>query len=270
MNFLRRLIYFLVPIYTERRVLKALVIHDLQVKYLGSYMGILWAFIQPAVTMALLWFVFELGFKSKRVNENVPFVLWLMTGMIPWFFVSEVIVTGTGVIREHSYLVQKIVFKTNILPLVKIFSALAIHVCFIFALFFIFILNGSGFSIYYLQIFYYTFAAIVLLMGLTWISSSISVFFRDLGQIINLMVQFAFWGTPIFWSISILPDKYANILKWNPIFYITEGYRNCLIEQRGFWEEPYMALSFWGFTGFTFFMGAVLFQKLRKYFADVL
>lgn len=270
MSSLQRLIHFLMPIYTECRVLKDLVIRDLRVKYVGSYMGILWSFIQPAVTMALLWFVFELGFKSKSVNENVPFALWLVTGMIPWFFVSEVIVTGTGVIREHSYLVQKVVFKTNILPLVKILSALAIHVCFIFALFLIFIVNGSGFSIYYLQVFYYTSAAIVLLMGLTWISSSIDVFLRDFGQIINLMVQLAFWITPIFWSISILPEKYANILKWNPIFYITEGYRNSLIEQRGFWEEPYMALSFWGFTSFIFFMGAVLFQKLRKHFADVL
>ena len=270
MSSLRRLIGFLTSIYTERRVLKDLVIRDLRVKYLGSYMGILWGFIQPAVTITLLWFVFELGFKSKRVNENVPFALWLMTGMIPWFFVSEVIVTGTGVIREHSYLVQKIVFKTNMLPLVKIFSALTVHVCFIFALFLIFILNGFGFNIYYLQIFYYTFAAIVLLMGLTWISSSINVFFRDFGQIINVIVQVAFWVTPIFWSISILPGKYANILKWNPIFYITEGYRNCLIEQRAFWEEPYMALAFWGFTGFTFFIGTTLFQKLRKHFADVL
>ena len=105
--------------------------NDFKTKYAGSYMGIIWAFIQPLVTIVLYWFVFEKGLKSGAVSE-IPFILWLMAGLIPWFFFQEALVNATNCFSEYSYLVKKVVFNINILPIVKVLSSLFVHVFFVF------------------------------------------------------------------------------------------------------------------------------------------
>ncbi|RME91058.1 MAG: ABC transporter permease [Candidatus Hydrogenedentota bacterium] len=242
---------------------------DLKVRYLGSYLGILWAFIQPLVTIAVMWFIFDIGFKSKPVG-NMPFILWLITAMFPWFYFSETILAGTTVIRENAYLVQKVVFPVSILPIVKIISGLFIHAFFISIMFIAFIGYGYPPTIHAIQVLYYLGCVIVLILGFTWMSSSIDVFFRDLGQIINVGIQIGFWATPVFWPPKMLPPKIQPWLKLNPVYYITEGYRNAMIHHVWFWEDWLWTLYFWAFTTFLFFFGAWVFRKLRPHFADVL
>ena len=96
-------------------------------KFAGSSLGVVWAFVQPVVTVLVYWFVFEKGLNSKatdlRTGIEVPFVLWLMSGLIPWFYFQEAVNGGTGVLVEYSYLVKKVVFHIEMLPLVKMISA---------------------------------------------------------------------------------------------------------------------------------------------------
>jgi lipopolysaccharide transport system permease protein/teichoic acid transport system permease protein len=114
------------------------------------------------------------------------------------------------------------------------------------------------------------FCTIFLVLGLTWLTSSIVVFFRDLGQIIAMVVQFGFWLTPIFWSMKILPEEYHTMIQYNPAYYIVEGYRDSLIYNTWFWEKPELTIQYWVITAIFFFLGAVVFRKLRPHFADVL
>ena len=95
--------------------------------------GVIWGFIQPLVTIAVYWFVFQVGFRSGDVGDK-PFVLWFIAGIIPWFFFSEALSSTTNVFLEYSYLVKKVVFKIEILPVVKIVSALFVH-CFSYCLY---------------------------------------------------------------------------------------------------------------------------------------
>ena len=110
----------------------------------------------------------------------------------------------------------------NTLPIVRILSSLFIHLFFIIIIFVLFLIYGYYPSIYNLQVFYYLFASIVLILGISWITSSLVIFFKDLGQIINILLQFGFWLTPIFWSFDIMPEKYHFIFKLNPMYYIVE------------------------------------------------
>ena len=96
--------------------------NDFKTKYAGSYLGIIWAFIQPIITMMLYWFVFEFGLRAGASSKGAPFILWLMSGLIPWFFFSDGINNATNCMQEYSYLVKKVVFKIDILPVVKIIS----------------------------------------------------------------------------------------------------------------------------------------------------
>lgn len=269
MNYIKQFYYFLLNIVESRWLILELTKKDFQVRYLGSYLGVLWAFIQPTVTVLIFWFVFQIGFKSMPVAD-FPFILWLITGMFPWFFISDAITSATNSIIENSYLVKKVVFRVSILPIIKITSALIIHLFFLGLLIVMFLLYGYIPTIYTLQILYYLFAAICLTLGLSWITATLVIFFKDIGQLVSMLLQFAFWGTPIFWSYAGVPVKYHKFLKLNPFYYIVEGYRNSLIYHKWFWEEPSMTLYFWCFTIIVFSIGALTFKKLRPHFADVL
>jgi lipopolysaccharide transport system permease protein/teichoic acid transport system permease protein len=270
MRFLNEIIHFLIDLVKNRNLIFELAKRDFKTRYLGSYLGIIWAFAQPMVTICVFWFVFEMGFKSGPVNEY-PYILWLLSGMIPWFFVSESIARASNAIIENSYLVKKVVFRVDILPLVKILSALFIHLFFIMVMFSMFLLYGFPINIYSIQVFYYLWATIFLVLSVSWITSALTVFIKDVGHIIGVILQFAFWATPIFWNIKMLPPKYQTILKLNPLFYIVDGYRNALIEHKWFWvSQPTLTLYFWIFSIFMFTIGIFIFRKLKPHFADVL
>lgn len=260
---------FVVTLFKSRTLVYDLARRDIQARYLGSYLNFLWAFVQPTVTILLLWFVFEVGFRSPPV-ENYPFVLWLIAGIIPWFFFAESLSNATNSILEYSYLVKKVVFKVSVIPIIKILSALFIHLFFIVFIFFAFSSYGYMPRLCNLQIFYYLFATIVLVVGLSWITSALVIFVKDVGHIVAMLIQFGFWFTPIIWNIKMVPEKYQTLMKLNPAYYITEGYRNSFISGIWFWEYPRWTLEFWTVTGIIFVLGVIIFLKLRPHFADVL
>jgi len=260
---------FIRAIIQNKKILLQLTKNDFKQKYVGNVLGVLWALIQPTVTILIFWFVFQVGFRSQPV-ENFPFILWLISGMLPWFFFAEVLANGTNSVIANSFLVKKVVFRVNLLPIIPLLSALVVHLFFIFFMFGMFLYYGYAPDIYWLQIFYYLFAVSIFLLGISWITSSIIVFFKDMGQIVSMMIQFGFWLTPIFWAIDTIPQKYHWIIKLNPVVYIIEGYRDSLIHHHWFWEKPSSTIYFWTVTVILLSIGIWTFKKLRPHFADVL
>ena len=122
-------------LWQNRKLIFQLAKNDFKTKFAGSYLGTIWAFVQPIVTVLVYWFVFEKGLKAGGVNTSsgisVPFVLWLVAGLVPWFFFSDAWNGGTNALIEYSYLVKKVVFKISILPIVKIVSAFFVHAFFV-------------------------------------------------------------------------------------------------------------------------------------------
>lgn len=102
-------------LWENRKLIMNLAKNDYKKKFAGSYLGIIWAFIQPVVTVLVYWFVFEVGLNSKvndlRTGAEVPFVIWLMAGLIPWFYFQEAWSGGTSVLIEYTYLVKKLYFR---------------------------------------------------------------------------------------------------------------------------------------------------------------
>ncbi len=251
------------------RLLFSLTKNDFRQKYLGSYLGIAWAFIQPAITVLIFWFVFQVGFKSQPIND-VPFILWLIAGMFPWFFFADSISNATNAVMDNSYLVKKIVFKVSFLPLIKIFSALIVHLFFIIFMYVLFMVYGYSFDMHWLQVFYYLGAMIVLVLGISYITSAVVIFFKDMGQLVAMLLQFGFWMTPIFWAIGMIPERFHFFLKLNPLVYIIEGYRDSMIAGVWFWEKPSMTLYFWVVALLMLALGFSTFRRLKPHFADVL
>ncbi len=266
---LKQFFLFLRDLINSRHIILELTKNDFKTRYLGSSLGLVWAFVQPSITILILWFVFQVGFKSAPV-ANFPFILWIMAGMVPWFFLTESISSATMSIVEKSYLVKKVVFRVSILPIIKILSALVIHLFFLVVMLLMF--SGYGYfpHLQTLQTLYYLFSAIVLCLGISWITSSLVVFLQDIGQFVNILLQFGFWLTPIFWSLKMVPEQYRPYIQLNPAYYITEGYRDSFINNVWFWERGLVNLYFWSFTAGIFIIGALLFKRLKPHFADVL
>ena len=266
-----------IELWQNRRLIWKLAKNDFKTRYAGSYLGIVWAFVQPVITVLLYWFVFTVALPSRATtikgDIEIPYVLWLIAGIVPWFFFSECLTNGTNALLEYNYLVKKVVFKISILPIIKIISAVFVHGFFVLFSVILFSCYGMYPDLYTLQVFYYSFCMMIFVLGLSYITCSIIVFFRDLGQIISIALQVGIWATPILWNLNTLTASHPNlkiIFKLNPMNYIVEGYRNALIDKIWFWETFYSTAYFWILTLCVFAFGALIFKRLKVHFADVL
>lgn len=263
-------------IWINKKLILNLSKNDFKTKYAGSYLGIVWGFVQPIVTVLVYWFVFEKGLKAgaslTKAGVSVPFVLWLVAGMVPWLFFQDALIGGMNSLIEYSYLVKKVVFKIDILPIVKVLSALYVHVFFV--IFTLVLYSGYHHypDIYDLQILYYSAAVFIFALAVSYFVAAITVFLRDTTQIINIILQVGVWVTPIMWNIDTmdLSPALIAILKLNPMYYIVLGYRQSLIDKRWFWENPGLTVYFWVLTIILFAVGTKVFRKLKVHFADVL
>ena len=243
----------------------SLIIRDLSVRYVGSYMGITWAIIQPAVTVIILWVVFSLGFKVEP-RVGVGFMEWLIPGYIAWQYFSEAVSGGTQGIIESSYLVKKIAFRVERLPAVKIMSAMAVHIILVAI---VLIVEDGAPVMKRLQVVYYMIGLSSLAYGIVLITSALSVFTRDVVQIVGMSLQLGFWGTPIFWEEGMLPTEYRWIVELNPLSYIVEGYRQSMLGGAWFWERP-ETVTYWVETLIIILIGRRVFRRMRPHFADVI
>lgn len=271
MKCIKPLFDFISTFYKQRRILFILVKRDFEGRYLSSLIGLPWAFIQPAVYIFVIWFAFTYGLKSAPVSPGVPYAPWLILGVIPWMFISQTMIVGSVSLMEYSYLIKKTNFPVSMIPLIKIFSGMIIHITLVLLIVFIMIVFYDIYpTIYWIQIFYYLFALTVLLSGISWFIASINVYIHDMAHIVNIIVTMLFWATPVIWPYSMLTGNLRYIALLNPFFYITEGYRYTFIEKRWFFEFTEMNALFWIFTLLIFILGVFTFKKLKPYFADVL
>lgn len=263
-------------VYESRKLIARLSVNDFKTKFAGSYLGIIWAFVQPVITILVYWFVFEKGMKPAAIRDaagtEVPYVLWLIAGMVPWFFFSDALSGGTRALLDYSYLVKKVVFKIDILPIVKIVSAVFVHLFFLAFAVLLYTLYGYYPDVYTLQVLYYSICLFVLVMGISYLTSAVVVFFRDLNQVINIVLQVGVWVTPIMWNIDTMDISpvLKNLLKLNPLYYIVQGYRDAFIGKVAFFERWELTIFFWVVTIVFVVLGTHVFKKLRMHFADVL
>jgi len=269
MNKLQEFSQFLKHVYENRKLLAILIKNDFKKQYLGSYFGLFWAFAQPISYMIVIWFVFTYGFRSAA-HGDMPYFLWLMSGMIPWFFIASGLQAGTNSIINNAFLVKKVAFRVSILPLVQIGSSLILHLGLLLFLIVMFFLYGFTPSIYWLQLPYFIFCSLFVLLAISWITAAIRVFVKDVSNFVTVLLQIGFWATPIFWNIDKISPKYQWILKLNPAFYIVEGYRDTFVNHKWFWEMPNVTLYFLVMSLLTFVAGALVFKRLRPHFGDVL
>ena len=251
------------------RLLLSLVKNDLKSRYSGSALGLVWAFVQPLVTVVVFWFVFT-GMRNPPVDD-VPFILWFVAAYIPWTFFNDGLLSTTNVFYEYSYLVKKMKFKIWLLPIIKLLSSFCIHMFLLLFVFFLYIIYGYTPTVAWISVLYYSVCVFALLIGLAYFVGAISVFFKDAAQLINILLQLGFWMTPVFWSPTTMNEKVMKVLRFNPLYYVMEGNRASLINGVGFWSRPIMeTVYFWIFSFIMLVIGTKVYRNLRAHFSDLL
>lgn len=260
-----------VELYQSRHLIWKLAKNDFKKRYAGSYMGALWAMVQPVVTVAMYYVVFDkiMG-NTGRATGDMPFVLFLTAGLVPWFYFSEALNNGTNALLEYNYLVKKVVFKISILPIIKIIAATFIHIFFAAVLLGVAAIYGYYPTVYTIQLIYYSFCLFIFVLALSYTTCSIVVFFKDLAQIINIALQIGMWATPILWDINSIHADWVVVLKLNPLVYIVNGYRSAICGGEWFYQDFFSTMYFWIVTVVLFGIGGAIFKRLKVHFADVL
>lgn len=260
---------FLFDLFRSKRIIFELAKNDFRNRFLGSYLGLAWALIHPVATILVLALVFGIAF-SGNLQEGTPFLLWLVPGIIVWFFFSESWGGATSSVVEYNYLVKKVVFRVSMLPMVKLLSALPIHIMLIILTTLLYIAYGEYPSIYIIQVVYYLLAQLFFLFGLSWLTAALFIFTRDIGHVITVVLGFGFWLSPIIWSLEMIPSSYRVYIMLNPLVYVISGYRDSFVGSIWFWDKPLYTLYFWLVSFTLFIIGALFFAKLRPHFADII
>ena len=229
-------------------------------------------FIQPLATVLVYTLIFQVGFKSVPPVPGVSYVIWLIPGIIPWFYFQDSILQGTQVLYEYNYLVKKIVFNTELLPLVKLISVFLSHICFIAIMFIVFIVAKVPITFKSFLAIYFSLSLSILSLGIIYFTSAINVFFKDMGQIVSILMQFGMWMAPIMYDESLFMNRapiLTKLIKLNPIYYIVKGYRFSMIND-SFYDLLLLTIYYWVVTLILFAIGYKIFKKLKLHFSDVL
>lgn len=244
---------------------------DLLKTYRGAALGWAWAIIKPAVTIFVYWFAFTIGLRMGKDVNGYPYFLWLIAGVVPWFYMSEMITGGTDCIRKYSYLVTKMKFPVSTIPTFVNISKFAIHLILIYLVIIIFRLFGYTPDIYLLQLPFYMLLTFIFFNIWGLFSAPLAVISKDYSNLVKAFITAIFWLSGILWNPDTVKSTVIKkILRINPITYLISGYRNCFINKIWFWQQPKRLLYFAIITVIMLILAIRIYKKLRKDIPDVL
>ena len=251
-------------LYDYRELLKTSIKKETRSKYKNSFLGVLWSFLNPLLQILVYTIIFSLILKNKQEH----YAIFLCSGLVPWTFFSIAINKSAFTFIENGNIIKKVYFPREIIP-ISVVSAEAINflISTLIILGFV-IFGGIGISKY---IIYYPIvltAQYLIILAISLVISSICVYLRDLQHFIGVILQLLFYAAPIVYSVDSIPENFQWIIKYNPMTYIINGYRDIFYYQRSVEIKPLIILVLFGIVACT--IGYIIFSKLQKGFAEQL
>ena len=255
-------------LWTNRRALWSLAVHDLRRTYAGTVGGALWTFLTPLIPLLIFSAIF--AFALKLPLGGAPYIFGFAAAYVPWLLLSASIYGATGSLVEHHYLVKRVRFPVEIIPADAVLVHTVPH-AFLLALASAACLAGgygSPQGLLLLPYFYLCLVAFTVSAGL--LLSSVTVVVRDLQQVLPSAMQVWFWLTPIAWAGAQLSPRGRTLLALNPASYIVSGYRHALMPKVFAAPTGYETATFWAISLGIFLIGSTCFRRLRVHFWDCL
>lgn len=249
-------------------LLRELVRRDFSQRYAGSLFGFAWSFIQPIWQLMLLSYVFSLIMRAPLDEEPTDrFWVFLFCGLLPWTAIHEGVMRSATAIVEHADMVKKIRFPSEIL-VISVSATAILHqgitlVIFIGALAYVGEISWGTLPLLAVALFF----QILLTLGLGYLLAAIQVYFRDMVQLLNLVLNAWFYLTPIVYPMAMVPDDYHIFILGNPLAILVDLYRYTFLGgDLHRWLDGLPALA--GSTIGLFVVGLLIFRRLKPGFAD--
>ena len=249
-------------VYNYREFLKTNVKKDIRGKYKGSFLGVLWSFINPLLMTLVYAIVFPFILKSSQDN----YVTFIVIAILPWNWFTTVISQGTFCILGNADIIKKVYFPREILPLSTATSGLVNYFISVPIILLFLLFSGIGFSFNILWLPLIAITQYILTIGIILITSAIDVYVRDAEYIINFFVTMLFYATPVLYSTSLFPEKFRWLLYLNPMTTIINSYRDIFYYKQMPDLVPLLLVLLFSLvlTG----IGVMVFKKLKKGFAE--
>lgn len=245
---------------------------DLKKTYSGAALGWAWAVIKPVVTIFVYWFAIAIGLRGGGDVNDMPYILWLIAGMVPWFYISDTLNGGADCIRRYSYLVTKMRYPVMTIPTFTNLSKLIVNVVLTLVSVIVFWASGYAPTVYLLQLPVYIFFMYMLSNAWALFAGMVSAISKDFSNLVKAFNSAVFWLSGVIWNISNVADrKWLNaFMMINPVTFITNGFRNCFVNKVWFFDQPKRLLYFCVIYFAMAFMSLWAYKKLRKEIPDVL
>lgn len=251
-------------IYSYREMLKNLVIKDLRTRYRESVLGFFWTLINPL----LLLLIYSIVFKTIMRMDIENYSIFLFSGLLPWQFHQTVISNNTSIIINNSGLIKKVYFPSEILPLSSTIAGAINYLLCLIILFISMVVVGVPITLNVMFFPLILLIQMIFIVGLSLGLSSLNVYFRDLEHIVGILMTAWFYLTPVFYPLSMVPERYQAIFKLNPMTHIEQAYREIFYYGKAPNMET-LALCFL-FSLIFLLIGLILFGNLKKRFAEEL
>lgn len=244
---------------------------DLVKKYRGAALGWAWALVKPAVRIFVFWFAFSIGMRGGKPVNGYPYILWLIAGFLPWFYMQEMINGGAACIRRHKSLVTKMKFPVSTIPTFSSLSCLYVHWALLLITIIIFTCTGHFPDKYYLQIPFYMLLMFAFFTVWSLAGGLLSALSKDFQNLVKSVQTAIFWLSGVMYDVNkINHESIRLILKFNPITVISSGYRKIFIYKEWFWEDK-VEMGCFAITLTLFSLLAIwAYKRLRKEIPDVL
>ena len=261
---------FIKTVIKNRKLVWQLGKNDFKNRFANTSLGSIWGFLQPFVFMFTYVIVFQYILKTGS-SGNDPYVVWFLPGMAMWQCINDTVMNASLSIRTYSYLVKKVVFPVDVIPIISIIASSFVGLF----LFLISIIVGCIFHYVpnFLQVIYIIIAAYAFLIAFTRFTSAIVTLVPDFSNLLGILMQLFFWFTPVVWNLSMLSNHptILTIMKCMPFNYLVSGFRDCFISSNIVTEQHGIyTIVFWVITILMFIWGNYIFKKNKKDFADVL
>ncbi len=234
-------------------------------------LGRLWKLINPFIQIGVYWLVFGVGLRLGKPVDGVPFVVWLVCGITPWFIINSSIIKGSNAIYSKATVLSRSNIVPSLLPVSAVWAEFLNYFWTLLLMLIIMFANGCMLTITFLGIFYYLFCALALLSTVSLITSVLVMLARDFQIVIQLVMRLLFYVSPIFWQgASSMPAAFQVFDRLNLIAYIIRGFRESMLYNTWFFQDMTMVLFFWGSVLLLYLVGAWFQKKMGKNILDYL
>ena len=214
-------------LYNYRELLKTNVRKEIRGKYKGSFLGVLWSFVNPL----LMTLIYAIVFPFLLRNTTPHYVTYLVIGILPWNWFTIGIAQGTTTFLSNAGIIKKVYFPREILPISVVTSGLINYLISLLIIAIFLICSGIWFSGYIIYLPLVIIVQYVFMLASVFLVSAINVYVRDAEYIINFFVQMLFYATPILFTLDMFPARFQKILILNPLVTIINSYRDILFYQ---------------------------------------